>query len=187
MSPVPGRQSYSLGDGYELRSWLIADAPLLEAAVLRNRDHLRRWMPWVDNYPQNDAAREFISATVLRALTQGSMATGIWKEDELLGNIDYQSFTRVNNSAMIGYWLDKDHNGRGIMTRAVRHYLDTGFGRLRLNRIEIRVATGNYKSRAIPERLGFTKEGVIRQAEWLYDHYVDHVVYGMLSSEWDAR
>ena len=43
---------------------------------------------------------------------------------------------------------------------------------------------GQRKSLAIPERLGFTKEGTIRAAEWLYDHYVDHVAYGMLASEW---
>ena len=53
-----------------------------------------------------------------------------------------------------------------------------------LNRIEIRCATQNVRSRAIPERLGFKEEGLIRDAEWLYDHYVDHIVYGMLESDW---
>ena len=51
---------------------------------------------------------------------------------------------------------------------------------MKLNKIEIRVATENVKSRALPERFGFKEEGVIRDAEWLYDRYVDHVVYGLL-------
>ena len=70
------------------------------------------------------------------------------------------------------------------MTRACRALVDYAFSELGLNRIEIQCAVQNVKSRAIPERLDFTQEGVIRQAEWLYDHYNDHVIYGMLAEEW---
>lgn len=64
--------------------------------------------------------------------------------------------------------------------------VDYAFNELNLNRVEIRCAVENKKSRAIPERLHFVNEGCIRQAEWLYDHYVDHIVYGMLKEEWKA-
>ncbi|MBI3110076.1 MAG: GNAT family N-acetyltransferase, partial [Ignavibacteriales bacterium] len=36
-------------------------------------------------------------------------------------------------------------------------------------------------------RLGFRPEGKIREAEWLYDHFVDHLVYGMLAPDWFER
>ena len=66
----------------------------------------------------------------------------------------------------------------------MKAFVDYAFRELKLNRVEVRCAEENSKSRAIPERLGFVKEGIIREAEWIYDHYVDDVVYGILSREW---
>ena len=53
-----------------------------------------------------------------------------------------------------------------------------------MNRVTIQCATENTRSRAIPERLGFTFEGIVRETEWLYDRYVDHALYGLLRSEY---
>lgn len=60
------------------------------------------------------------------------------------------------------------------------------FEQYKLHKIEIHCAVENDKSQAIPKRLGFQQEGVIRSAEWLYDRYVDHQIYGMLKEEWQA-
>lgn len=87
-------------------------------------------------------------------------------------------------TAQIGYWLGEEYQGNGIMTDVTRALTDYIFNELKLNKAEIRVASDNKKSRSIPERLGYANEGCIRQAEWLYDHYVDHVVYGILAEEW---
>ncbi|MNJ40026.1 putative ribosomal N-acetyltransferase YdaF [compost metagenome] len=70
------------------------------------------------------------------------------------------------------------------MTSSCKAVINYVFHELSLNRVEIRAAVQNSKSRAIPERLNFCNEGIIRQAEWLYDHYVDYVVYGMLKEDW---
>ena len=70
------------------------------------------------------------------------------------------------------------------MTRACAAMVSYAFREWPLNRVQIRCATGNVRSCAIPQRLGFTREGVIRQSEWLYDHFVDLVLYSMLASEW---
>jgi RimJ/RimL family protein N-acetyltransferase len=63
------------------------------------------------------------------------------------------------------------------MTRVAKALTDYGFNELKINKVEIRAAVENKNRRGIPERLGFVNEGCIRHAEWLYDHYVDHVVY----------
>ncbi len=70
------------------------------------------------------------------------------------------------------------------MTKACSALSSYAFDELELNRVEIRCATENKRSRAIPEKLRFTQEGIVRKAEWLYDHYVDLVVYGMLAEQW---
>ena len=70
------------------------------------------------------------------------------------------------------------------MTKVAKALTNYAFHHLNLNKVEIRAAVENKKSRSVPERLGFVNEGTIRQAEKLYDHYVDHIVYGVLASEW---
>jgi ribosomal-protein-serine acetyltransferase len=77
--------------------------------------------------------------------------------------------------------------GKGYMTAAVKALIDEGFQHLELNRIQARVATANYPSQAICDRLGLKKEGVLRQAEWLYDHFVDLTMNSVLRSEWKQK
>lgn len=83
----------------------------------------------------------------------------------------------VRRSAGIGYWLAEKHQGRGTMTAAVRLLADHALATWVLSRVEIRVATENHRSRAIPERLGFSQEGILREAELVGDRHLDLVVY----------
>ena len=84
----------------------------------------------------------------------------------------------------LGYWIGEAYQGRGLVTASCRALITHAFDEARLNRVEIRCAVENRKSRAIPARLGFRQEGLLRDAEWLYDHFVDHVVYATLVKEW---
>lgn len=83
----------------------------------------------------------------------------------------------------IGYWLDREHEGGGTMTAAVRVLTVHALSAWELNRVEIRAAAGNRRSRAIPERLGFRQEGTLRQAELVGGRRLDSVVYSLLASE----
>jgi ribosomal-protein-serine acetyltransferase len=83
----------------------------------------------------------------------------------------------------IGYWLAEEHQGRGLMTRAVQAVTDYAFDELELNRVEIQAGRDNRRSRAIPERLGFQQEGVLRDYERVGDRYLDIVVYALLAGE----
>ena len=109
---------------------------------------------------------------------------GIWYEGQWVGSIGFHIWDKIDRKASIGYWLSEDFQGKGIITDSVRALIKYGFEQMNLNRIEVRCAVENTKSRAIPERLGFKNEGTCRQSEWLYDHLVDLVVYSLLAEEW---
>ncbi len=98
--------------------------------------------------------------------------------------IGYHGINWRDRSTSLGYWLGARFVGKGLMTQACRAIVDHAFGSWQLHRVEICCATGNLKSQAIAERLGFTCEGVSRHAEWLYDRHVDLQNYSMLASEW---
>jgi ribosomal-protein-serine acetyltransferase len=130
------------------------------------------------------AEREYINASLDGYSRNGSFVAGVWLQDRLVGGIGLEQINWRNELTSIGYFLSEDSQGKGLITSACRALIDHSFGDLGLNRVEIRVATENRRSQAVPRRLGFKEEGILRQVEWLSDHYVDHVVFAMLSGEW---
>lgn len=170
----------------KLRLLVEADAQQLFALIERNRAHLRPWLPWVDYETELQDSRRFIRRSAQRYLDNDGFDLGIHYQGQLAGIIGFHTVNWPNRQVEIGYWLGADFQGHGVMTRACRAMLDFAFHKLQLNRVSILCASGNTRSRAIPERLAFTQEGVLRDGEWLYDHFVDLVVYSMLAREWDA-
>jgi ribosomal-protein-serine acetyltransferase len=175
--------SYSLGDAAELRLLEEGHASALYQLTDANRVHLREWLPWVDETTSVDDTRRFIRIATQQFASNQGYECGIWWHGELVGTIGNHRIDWRNGATSIGYWIGESYQGYGLMTRAARALIAHAFDTLHLQRVEIRVATGNRRSRAIPERLGFREEGILRQVEWLYDHYVDHVVYGRLASD----
>ena len=105
-------------------------------------------------------------------------------DGRIVGVAGFHGVDRVNRSTSIGYWLVADAVGRGLMTRAVRTLLDQAFGVWDLHRVVIEAVVDNTRSRAIPERLGFREEALLREAKLLRGRYEDAVLYAMLASEW---
>ena len=149
-----------------------------------SRSYLREWSPWVDATRTVEDSKAFIQSTLQQFTSNSGFQAGIFDKGKFAGVVGFHDINWANKSTSIGYWLREGFQGKGIMTSASRATVDIAFREYGLNRIEIRAALDNRKSRAIPERLGFTQEGTCRQAEWIYDHYVDHVVYGLLKEDW---
>ena len=153
----------------------------------QNRGHLRQWMPWLDETKSASDSLNFIRRSLVGASAGTQYHYALLLDDELVGVVAFNNIEKMNRCGTIGYWLAKSKMGRGYMTPAVRALIDNGFQDLDLNRIQARVATANYPSLAVCDRLGLKREGVLRQAEWLYDHYVDLTMNSVLRSEWKAQ
>lgn len=151
-----------------------------------HRNDLREWLPWVDGSQSADNTRDFIRTWIEKREAGDGFAAGIWHAGSFAGGIGLHAIDYNNLSTSIGYWLAPPFRGRGYITKACRRVLDHAFGELNLNRVEIHCAVENERSRAVPERLGFTQEGVLRQAAKLPRGYFDMVVYGMLAEDWNS-
>lgn len=157
----------------------------LFALTDENREYLREWLVWVDNIESVSDTRRYIRSAVQQFNDDKGFQAGIWFRGNLAGIIGYQNLDWLNRSAAVGYWVGAAFQGNGLATNACGALVDWAFREWRLNRVEVRCAVENYRSRAIPERLGFTQEGIAHQAEWLYDGFVDLVIYGVLAKDWN--
>ena len=161
-----------------------ADA-LFELTEL-NRAYLRQWLPWLDTTTAVSDTATFIETTIEQNKTGHGPQYAIFYDGNVCGVCGFHKIDKLNKVGSIGYWLAESFSGNGIISAGVKQLLEIGFTQCQLNKIEIRCAVENTKSRAIPERLGFTHEGNLRQCEWLYSRFVDHAIYSLLASESDS-
>ncbi|MED2978954.1 GNAT family protein [Bacillus swezeyi] len=176
-----------IDDDLYLKKLEPIDAPSVYMQIQQSKDDLRNWLYWVDGTKKLEDTEAFIEDCMKQAAANNGFQAGIWQQNQFAGIIGLHYINWINRTTSLGYWLGKSFQGNGMMTKACQGLIDMLFNECELNRIEIRAATKNFKSQAIPERLGFTKEGCLRQCEWLHDHYADHFVYGLLKEEYDAR
>lgn len=169
-----------LGEGAALRPLALEDADEVFALVEANRDHLRPWMSWEPTTRTVDDVGGFIGKHV-----DDREANGLTVDGRLAGVVGLKVDEMVN-SGEIGYWLARDAEGRGLITRACRRVFDEAFDSIGLHRMELHAAVTNVRSRAVAERLGMREEAVLREAERVDAGYLDRVVYGVLEDEWRA-
>jgi ribosomal-protein-serine acetyltransferase len=174
---------FQVDDHIALRAWTENDVDRALEIVLRNREHLQSWMQWMTPDYSVEASKKFIADGIANRIERKTLALAILEDNRMVGSTGFNRLDWVARVCEIGYWIDRDEEGKGIITRACRTMIDYAFDSLEMNRVEIRCSTENVRSAAVPERLGFKKEGVLRQAEMLNGRAHDFCIYGLLAED----
>jgi ribosomal-protein-serine acetyltransferase len=152
--------------------------------INNNRHYLREWLPWVDNMRSIEDLKNYITKCKNESEQGSDFGYVIIYNEVAAGRIGIHYIDQQNKIASIGYWLAEDFAGKGIITKSCKAIINYAFDTLDLNMIEIKCGTGNFKSKAIPMRLNFKEEGMIRQGEFVNNKFINLFVFSMLKSEW---
>lgn len=162
----------------------LSMAETIFKAIDSNREFLKVWLPFVDYTRQVSDTEKFLQTILSQRVRKKDDLYSIWYKEEFAGLIGFKDTDWINNKSELGYWITGKMQGKGIVTLCVNELLKYSFQKMRINRMQIKVAVGNEKSAAIPKRLGFRFEGIEREGEFHENRYLNLEVYSMLKSDW---
>lgn len=161
------------------------DVPAL-FEVFSDQQVMRYWSSaaWTDQAKGaamvEDVQRLFVAGTLFQ---WGVARRG---DDFLIGTCTLAQVDAGNRRAEIGFALRSDHWGQGYMTEVTTTLIEYAFGEMNLHRIEADVDPRNEASIRLLEKLGFQREGYLRE-RWIVEGEIcDTVFYGLLRSEWTS-
>ena len=162
---------------------------ILLEGIKANTDHLAQWLPWVsDAYSKDDVDEYIQSVTALYArrlaIQFAIIQTGLSGEQLLIGSLGFHQINQELKEGSIGYWLAKDLQGKGLMTKAVAKLIAVGFDELNLESIVLKCAVANDKSKGIALRLGFSFKALLKNQETLASGTVDHLSFTLTKQEY---
>jgi ribosomal-protein-serine acetyltransferase len=173
-----------IDDSLRLELTVPKHAEGLFDAVDKSREHLSAFLPWVGNMNSVSDFKDYIKICEQLYKERKEVSFVIIFDKDVVGRIGLHDMNLKNKNASIGYWLTKDAEGKGIITRSCKKLITYGFQELFLHRIEIKAAVNNLRSQAIPQKLNFKKEGISREAELVSGTFLDLVLYSMLAGAW---
>jgi ribosomal-protein-alanine N-acetyltransferase len=161
------------------------DAAALAALVQRNREALAPWEPL-------HAADYFTEAGQHRVLVQALARQSRDEQHPFVVLVDGRPAGRINlndvvrgafQNAHLGYWVDEQHQGRGVATAAVRDVLAVAFGELHLHRVQAGTLVHNHASRRVLAKNGFTEIGFAPRYIRIAGRWQDHVLHQRLADD----
>lgn len=179
--------SIAVTDEILIRSYSLNDAAILYAAIHKNREHLRPWLNWVDSTTSEQDSLEFIKLVQSQIDKQEGLALGIFFKDEIIGGIGMLEWNHHLKKANVGYWIDKKHQGKGVLSQCLEKFIDFLFKNLDLNKIEIHFVSNNKRSARIAEKFNAKIEGILRDNYIVNGAYKDLVIAGILKKEWQLK
>jgi ribosomal-protein-alanine N-acetyltransferase len=177
-----------------LRPPRTADVPAMRAVLRRNAAHLRPWS--IAPGPGEDpASLTSVSRAVLRHRAEWkSGQTYVFliapRDDDrtILGRIALGGLLRgAFQNAYLGYWIDAEQAGRGLMTEAVGAATSFAFASAELHRVQAAVMPSNAGSQRVLEKAGYRREGLAARYLCIAGAWEDHLLFAVTAEEWADR
>lgn len=155
-----------VGERIVLRPWRAGDGPTVWEMVHESREHLGRWMPFVQHNTEPAHSEEYVRGCHASWVLRERFSMGIWHREtgQLLGQCSLTRPDWAIPSFEIGYFLRESAEGHGYMTEAVRLITAFAFDILGVQRLFIRCDARNGRSAAVPTRCGYVHEGTLRNS-----------------------
>ncbi|WP_404456674.1 GNAT family N-acetyltransferase [Virgibacillus necropolis] len=173
------------GENIHVREFTLEDAEAILALQKKNRDFFEKFsMARESDYYTIEAQIERIEKFQEDFKQDKDYNFGIFKNDDnrLMGTINlFQVIRGSLQSAYIGYFLDKQNNGKGFTTEAVKLIVEYSFEKLKLHRIEAGVMPHNIGSIRVLEKSGFHKEGIAKKNVKINGKWEDHQVLAIIN------
>ena len=176
-----------INEELELRLFELRHAEALFALIDTNREYLGVWLDWVASTRSVKDSEAFIQRALAQFADNNGWHAGIWLRGQLVGSVGLHYIDWQVGRTEVGYWLAREQQGKGIMRTVIARLCAYFFEEYQLNRVEIRCASENTRSRSIPESLGFKHDGTLRQVALTQGKRVDHLVFSLLKNEWQER
>lgn len=181
-----------LGWKVRLRTLTDEDYDEWHAVRARNRDWLVPWEPRPAGAPPAPEDRGSFTARCAARERERQLGSGygfgIFRDGRLVGEITLSSIQRGPfQNAFVGYWVDQEQAGQGLVPEATVIALRFAFEDLGLHRVEIAIVPRNRASRRVMEKLELREESLAQRYLEIDGRWEDHVRYAITSEEWTQR
>ncbi|MEE1757053.1 GNAT family N-acetyltransferase [Streptomyces sp. SP18CS02] len=174
-------------EGAELRPLEPWQAEEYLAHIDRGREFIGRFIALADVSADLASARSFLQLYADKAAADTGRIYGIRLDGTLVGGVLFRVMDTAQGTCEVGCWLEPAAAGRGLVTRAARVIIDWAVRERGIHRVEWQVASGNTASIRVAQRLGMTKEGVLRESVLYRGVRHDTEIWSVLAPEWTAR
>ncbi|MEV7725753.1 GNAT family protein [Streptomyces sp. NPDC101733] len=178
--------SIDLADDARLFPLEVWHAEEFLAHMDRGREYIGEHIALPDFVTDTASSRAFLASYAQKTAGDGGRLYGIRVGGTLVGGVLFRIFEPDTGNCEAGCWLEPAAAGRGLVTAACRILIDWAVRERGMHRVEWRASSANTKSLAVAERLGMTREGVMRQSYLHRGARQDTEVWAVLAHEWNA-
>jgi ribosomal-protein-serine acetyltransferase len=151
--------------------------------AMKNKEYLLEWMGWIEDTNDVQDTKNFIDYA-LKGFANGELLVcSILYKGKIVGAIDLHRMSQTNKKASIGYWLDYEHYGKGIVNKTLLALCKYAFENLQLNKLIILCDKENIKSINVAKRAGFKEEALLRQEMLVNGELRDFYRYALLKED----